>query len=117
MNKVLGSCHCRNITFEAEMTKELSAYNPRSCDCRLCASHAASYVSDSKGILKINIKNFSKVNRYRQGSKIADFLICMNCGVMTNVIYEEEGILFGSINVRATMNFRSFGKEQAAHLT
>lgn len=117
MNKVLGGCHCRNIAFEAEMTKEPSAYNPRSCDCKLCASHGASYASDSRGTLKIRIKNNDEVSKYRQGSKIADFLICKNCGVMTNVIYEEEGVLFGSINVRATVNYGSFGEGLHAHLS
>ncbi|MES9821944.1 MAG: hypothetical protein ABW161_15825 [Candidatus Thiodiazotropha sp.] len=117
MKKVLGGCHCGNITFEAEMTKEPSAYNPRSCDCKLFTNHGASYASDNGGTLKIRIKNNSEVSKYRQGSKIADFLICKNCGVMTNVIYEEENVVFGSINVRATVNYKSFGEGQVTHLT
>lgn len=117
MYKVLGGCHCGNISYVAEMSNELSSYKPRACDCKLCSSHGASYASDSKGSLTIKIKNKAEVSKYRQGSRIADFLICKNCGVMTNVIYEEEGCIFGSINTRSANEFEKFADAHIAHLT
>ena len=116
MYKVLGGCHCGNISYVAEMQNEPSTYNPRSCDCKLCTSHGASYASDNSGTLIINIKNESEVSKYRQGSRIADFLICKNCGVLTNVIYKDNGNVFGSINVRSAIDFAKFGEGHVVHL-
>jgi hypothetical protein len=53
------------------------------------------------------------VSKYRQGSRVADFLICKNCGVMIGVCYEEDGRIFGSINVRSTTVYSNFGEAQA----
>lgn len=117
MHKVSGGCHCGNISYMAEMTEALSEYIPCACDCKLCRSHGASYVSDNSGSLTVTIQRDEEVNQYRQGSRIADFHICKNCGVLTHVTYEENGVVFGSINARTSQNFASFGNAQVAHLT
>ena len=116
MHKVLGGCHCGNVSYVAEMQNEPSTYNSRSCDCKFCTIHGASYTSDSWGTLVINIKNESEVSKYRQGSKIADFIICKNCGVLTNVLYKDEGNIFGSINVRSVIASTKFGESHVSHL-
>ncbi len=116
MYSIQGGCHCGNISYVAEFTKELATYSPRACDCNLCTSHAASYVSDRNGSLKIFIKKESDVSRYRQGSRIADFLICKNCGVMIGVCYEENGCVYGSINIRSTGASVVFSESRIAQL-
>lgn len=116
MHKIQGGCHCGNIAYLAEMTDEPSTYNPRSCDCKFCTSHGALYVADSKGTLTIRIRNENEVSKYRQGSRIADFLICKNCGVMTNVFYEDNGCVYSSINVRSANDYAKFGKGHVARL-
>lgn len=116
MYSVHGGCHCGNISYVAEFTKALPTYTPRACDCKLCKSHGASYASDSNGTLVITIKNEKDVSKYRQGSQIADFLICKKCGIMTGVCYEENGCLYGSINVRSTDAYDAFSEGQVAHL-
>jgi hypothetical protein len=98
------------------MPKAPATYHPRSCDCQFCSSHGALYASDSKGTLKIKIKSVSKVNKYRMGSRIADFMICKDCGVMTHVCYEENGSFYGSINVRSANDFACFGGAHVTHL-
>jgi hypothetical protein len=116
MYKVIGGCHCGNLSYVAELPMAPATYTPRACDCDFCVSHGASYASDSKGRLTIRVKSDSKVSKYRMGSRMADFLICKNCGVLTNVCYEENGTLYGSINVRSTKDFASFGDAHLAHL-
>lgn len=116
MPRVQGGCHCGNISYVAEFTNELDTYKPRLCDCKLCTSHGASYASDRNGKLAISIRNDSDVSRYRQGSKIADFLICKICGIMIGVYYEEDGSVYGSINTRSANEFSAFGEGQVAHL-
>ena len=117
MHTITGGCHCGNITYKAEFPNEPSTYIPRKCDCKLCTSHGASYASDNDGYLSITIKAESNVSKYRQGSKIADFIICKNCGIMTGLLYEENGTTYGSINIRSSNKFSAFGKGQEMHLT
>ncbi len=117
MHKVQGGCHCGNISYVAELPDEPSAYNPRSCDCGFCSSHGASYASDRNGTLTIHIKNRNELSRYRLGSRIADFLICKNCGVLTNVCYEENECVYGSINIRSASDHARFGNGKPARLS
>ena len=102
MNKYqyVGSCHCRNITFEMELTTQLDLYSPRACDCNFCIKQSAAYISDKNGSLAISIKQASKLNRYKQGDRIADFLICKVCGILIGVFYESQENLYATINSR-----------------
>lgn len=117
MHIIHGGCHCGNISYVAELTNLPAFYNPRACSCELCTSHGASYVSDKNGTLTIKIKSPDEVSRYRQGSRIADFLVCRKCGVMIGVCYEEGNIAYGSINVRSADEYDAFGEAEVAHLT
>lgn len=117
MHIIQGGCHCGNISYVAEMSNEPSTYKPRACDCKLCKSHGALYASDKNGTLTITIKDEEKLSKYRQGSRIADFIICKICGVMTGVCYNENGLIYGSINIRSAQEYSAFGESQAAHLT
>ena len=116
MSVILGGCHCGNISYIAEFRHDLASYAPRACDCGFCSSHGALYASDSGGRLKISVNDLEQFSRYRQGSGIADFLICKNCGVMTGVCYEESGRVYGTINVRSTAEPALFGEGRAARL-
>lgn len=101
MHKVRGVCHCGNISCLAEFPNELSTYTQRACGCKFCTIHSGSYVSDSNGTLTILIRNDMEVSKYTQGSRLADFIICKQCGVMTNVLVYEKETIYGSINVRS----------------
>jgi len=101
MHKVTGECHCGNISYLAEISYDLSVTKPRACDCEFCTTHGASYVSDRNGSLKIKIKKAIELSKYRQGTRIADFLICKNCGVLVGVCYEEHGIVYASLNTKS----------------
>ncbi len=114
---IKGGCHCGNISYVAGITNELSSYTPRACDCKLCRSHGAAYASDNNGSLSLKIIDTNEVNKYRQGSRIVDFIICRQCGVLTNVCYEEDGSVFGSINIRASNEYEKFGDAQVVNLT
>lgn len=116
MHIIEGGCHCGNIAYRAELPEALSTYVPRACDCRLCTSHGAAYVSDRAGALAISINVEGDVSRYRQGSRIADFLICRKCGVLVAVCYEDGGRRYGSINVRSAP-MSDFGEIQTVTLT
>jgi hypothetical protein len=96
-----GGCYCGNISFEIETSKSITEYQPRACDCDFCTKHGAAYLSDKSGHFKVRVRSESDLGRYKQGSGIADFLVCKNCGVLIGVCYTEDGKMFGTINARA----------------
>lgn len=108
-----GGCHCGNITFEMEVAGMPASYDRRACDCDFCRKHAASYLSDPGGKLIINIADDINVSKYRQGSEIADFLICKFCGVLVVVCKENHKRLYAAINSKALENAAEFGSETA----
>lgn len=116
MPTIKGQCHCGNISYVAEFSNAPSTYPPRLCDCEFCTSHNAAYTSDPHGSLTIHIQNSDQLIRYRQGSKIADFIICKSCGVLTNVVYEENNRIYASVNISTSDDPASFGCGKSAQL-
>ena len=113
MPETSGGCYCGNICVTASFSQDLAALNPRACDCDFCTKHAAAYVSDPLGSLRIQIRSELEVNRFRQGSNTAEMLLCRTCGVLVGALYPESNRLFGALNVRTLDSRLSFGPEQA----
>ena len=97
---ISGNCHCGNVLVRVELTGDPTSYEPRACDCDFCQMHGSAYISDPKGRLRIQIKEESRLGRYRQGAEKADMLFCGNCGVLVGACYKEGERLFGVVNVR-----------------
>jgi len=97
-----------------EVAGKPASYNPRACDCDFCLKHAASYVSDPGGKLIIMVENEANLSRCRQGSGIADFLVCKICGVLVGVCHGEHERLYAAINSKTVENAADFGPETAA---
>jgi hypothetical protein len=113
MPDVRGGCYCGNIRLDAVLSRDVSAYNPRACDCDFCLKHAAAYVSDARGSLRIQVGNAQEVTRFRQGSNTAEMLLCRSCGVLIGALYREGEHLFGTLNFKALDSRASFGPEQS----
>jgi hypothetical protein len=107
-----GGCHCGNIVLRIELTRTPDAYNPRACDCDFCRKHGASYVSDPQGSLLVEIADEREILMYRQGSAIAECLVCRMCGVLVGACYRGEGQIYGVINAKAVDAGTAFGAEQ-----
>lgn len=88
-------------------------YNPRACDCDFCHKHNAAYVSDPQGSLGFWIKDKQHCGRYHQGSGIAEFLFCTNCGVLIGVLYRNDGQLYAAVNAKAVDGGKAFGAQQS----
>jgi hypothetical protein len=108
-----GTCHCGNIQIEFESTLRPDEFRPRSCDCSFCTKHGAKYVSDPQGKLTITVRQHNQLNRYRQGSESAEFLICRKCGVLAAVVYSEDAKLYGTVNGRIIDDGGAFGQDVA----
>jgi hypothetical protein len=101
MFELRGSCHCENVRLEIALSRAPETYQPRACDCDFCSKHAAAYVSDAQGTLRIRVEDPQRLSRYRQGSDTAECLLCATCGVLLGVVYQEGGRTFATVNRRA----------------
>jgi hypothetical protein len=109
MSTVLGGCDCGNLSVELELPKPSDSYHPRACDCRFCRKHAAAYVSDPQGSLRIRVRETELLGRYRQGSGTAECLLCARCGVLIGVSYQEGELRYAAVNAQAIGDGTTFG--------
>lgn len=109
MQNYTGGCHCGNIRLEMRFEAPTHSFHPRACDCDFCSKHGAAYVSDDQGKLSIHIKNEDDVSRYKQGSGLAEFMVCRCCGVLVGVSYEEQGKTYVAVNSKVIESPSEFG--------
>lgn len=96
-----GGCHCRALRWEFASRIAVHALSPRACDCDFCTRHRAAWVSDPEGYLRID-GTPAALQRYRQGSEQAEFLLCRQCGVLVAVIaLGADGGMIGAANRNA----------------
>lgn len=93
-----GGCHCGNLQIEVRLTKPPVENLLRSCACSFCRSHATRTVSDPAGQANVHASDWSLVERYRFGSRTADYLLCRRCGVYIGAVCETTAGLRAVIN-------------------
>ena len=93
-----GSCHCGQLRVAFSTSQDPATIHPRACDCSFCRKHGAAYISDPAGQLTVSESHSGTLDRYRQGSDTADFLICGRCGVLVAVTFEHESRIYGAAN-------------------
>src|SRR5215469_4824393 len=97
MARLEGGCHCGNIRVRVELEREPAGYAPRACDCEFCRKHGAVWVSDPRGSLSIELRDERDTGRYAQGDRVAEMLLCRNCGVLVCALWQEQR-LYGVVN-------------------
>ena len=107
-----GGCHCGNLRWRFETTRTTGEIAPRACDCDFCSRHRAAWVSDPQGMLRVEVHHAAGLQRYRQGSQQAEFLVCRDCGVLVAVVARsEDGRLLGAVNRNAFDRREGFADE------
>ena len=86
-----GGCHCGNLHVDLRLTRPPEENAVRSCACSFCRSHATRTVSDPAGQVDIRANDWLLVERYRFGSRTADYLLCRRCGVYIGAVCESTG--------------------------
>jgi hypothetical protein len=94
-----GGCHCNNIRVTLQLSKPPAEMPLRSCACSFCRSHGTRTLSDRDGKVCIAAADWSLVERYRFGSRTADYLLCRRCGVYVGAVCETGGGLRAVVNV------------------
>ena len=94
-----GACHCRNIELRLESDKTPLELGLRTDTCSFCNKHHALYSSDPGGQMHIALREMNLVERYRFGTKTADFLVCKTCGVFVAAYMPEPALALVNVNV------------------
>jgi hypothetical protein len=93
-----GSCHCRNIAIRFESDKSPPDLPLRTDTCSFCNKHRAAYTSDAQGEMHFAVRDENSIERYRFGTKTADFLICKSCGVFVAACMTEPPLAVINVN-------------------
>jgi hypothetical protein len=94
-----GACHCGNIEVRLESDRTVLELGTRTDTCSFCAKHHAIYTSDPGGKLHLLVREAHRVERYRFGTKTADFLLCKACGVFVAAYMPEPALAVVNVNV------------------
>ena len=96
-----GGCFRGALRWEFASRVPVQSLSPRACDCDFCTRHRAAWVSDPQGHMHIR-GNGAMLQRFRQGSDQAEFLLCRNCGVLVAVVARaNDGRMIGAANRNA----------------
>lgn len=94
-----GGCHCGNLELRLASDHTPSELGLRTDTCSFCAKHHGRYTSDPRGELHIAVRDATLLQRYRFGTRTADFLICRVCGVFVAAQMPEAALAVVNVNV------------------
>jgi len=109
-----GGCHCGNITVTLRLSKPPAEMPLRSCSCSFCRAHGTRTLSDRDGLAEIGASDRSLVERYRFGSRTADYILCRRCGVYIGAVCETGSGLRAVINVNCLTDRALFTQTPAS---
>jgi hypothetical protein len=109
-----GGCHCGNITVSLRLSVPPEQARLRSCSCGFCRAHGTRTVSDRDGLFEVRAADWSLVERYRFGSRTADYVICRRCGVYVAAMCATRSGLRAVVNVNCLDDRAAFTSAPAA---
>ena len=104
--KLSGSCHCGNMVYTLDWPDDDGPDAARLCTCSFCIKHNNRYISHPKAALVLRIRDPDGINRYRFATGTAQFLICLECGVMPVIFGQHEGALQAVVNANTLDDFK-----------
>jgi hypothetical protein len=96
-----GACHCGNMRMSLRLSKAPEESPLRACGCAFCRAHSTRTVADPEGLFELWAADWSLVERYRFGSRTADYLVCKRCGVYVAAVCETTAGLRAVVNVNS----------------
>ena len=109
-----GGCHCGNLRVRLLLSKPPQDNPLRSCACSFCRAHATRTVSDPAGLFEVRVADWGLVERYRFGSRTADYLVCKRCGVYVGAVCETAAGLRAVINTNSLDDRNAFTQPPSA---
>jgi hypothetical protein len=86
----------------------------RSCSCSFCRAHGTRTLSDREGCVDVTVSDWLLVERYRFGSRTADYLLCRRCGVYVGAVCETASGLRAVLNVNCLDDRAAFTQTPVA---
>lgn len=106
-----GSCHCGNLHVRIHLTRAPQDTPIRSCACSFCQAHGTRTVSDPDGDAMITADDWTLVQRYRFGTRTADYLLCRRCGVYVGAVCDSPAGQRAVINTRCLQDSAAFTRK------
>lgn len=102
-----GSCICNRWQVEVNVTKTLSDFNPRVCDCNYCQNSPSAIISDPSMVIDF-VGGEITINQ--NGNKLANFYYCNGCGDLLAVGCTLNSQLRGAVNSNLLCNANQLGE-------
>jgi hypothetical protein len=113
MNHV-GGCHCGNIHVRLRLATSPQDTPLRACGCSFCRAHATRTVADPDGSFELSADDPQLVQKYRFGSRTADYILCRRCGVYIAALCETSAGTRAVVNTNCLVDRASFSQVPAA---
>ena len=86
-----GRCDCGAVRYRFHSHIAEIDLHPRACQCLFCRPRAASYLSDPKGRLEVEVRDMRYLYSHVFGTATADFVHCGRCNHLVYVSCEIDG--------------------------
>jgi hypothetical protein len=106
----LGGCHCGNIHVRLRLSKPPQDSPVRACACAFCRAHQTRTVADPAGLFELSADDWSLVERYRFGSRTADYVVCRRCGVYVAAVCETSAGTRAVVNTNCLVDRAAFSQ-------
>lgn len=111
-NVLRGGCHCGALEVEFHSEHPPEEIAVRACQCAFCRVHAALSISDPAGRVIFRVRRPGALVRYRFGLRLADFLICRECGAYVGAFMPGESDGLAVVNINTFAERDRFGPVQ-----
>lgn len=92
-----GRCDCGAVRYRFHSQLAENDLSPRACQCQFCRPRAASYLSDPRGRLEIEVRDKRYLYAHVFGTATADFVHCGRCNHLVYVSCEIDGRTYGLV--------------------
>jgi hypothetical protein len=103
-----GGCHCGNVHVRLALSARPEDSPLRACACSFCRAHSTRTVADPAGLFELAADDWSLVERYRFGSRTADYVVCRRCGVYVAAVCETTAGTRAVVNINCLADRSSF---------
>lgn len=108
-----GACDCGAVHFTFYCSRELAALVARECQCKYCQPRRASYVSDTRGMLRVEVRDTRYLYSHCFGTRSADFVHCARCNTLVFVKSVIEGREYALVVANRLTDFPALAPARA----
>jgi hypothetical protein len=108
-----GACDCGAVRFKFYCSQGLADLVARECQCEYCRPRRASYVSDTQGMLRVEVKDTRYLYSHCFGTRSADFVHCARCNALVYVRSVIEGRAYSLVVANRLTDFSALDQTRA----